>query len=72
MTETDIGFYTLSQIVSSKGEIGIVPFSRSTVFRMIKNGTFPQPIRGFKANVWPKEVIHNYIARLEKSLYEKD
>lgn len=73
MTEdSEIGFYSIAQLVSTKGKIGILPFSRATVFRMVKNGTFPQPIREFKANVWPKGVIHNYIVRLEKSRYEKN
>lgn len=65
MSEEDIGFYTIKQIVSSKGKIGILPFSRATVFRMVKAGTFPEPIRTFKANVWPKKTIHDYLRRFE-------
>lgn len=63
--DSEIGFYTLKQIVSSKKHIGILPFSRATVFRMVKDGTFPEPIREFKANVWPKKTIHEYIRRIE-------
>lgn len=70
--DSEIGFYSIAQLVSTKGKIGILPFSRATIFRMMKAGTFPEPIRSFKANVWPKGVIHNYIVRLETSLYEKN
>lgn len=62
---SELGFYSLAQIVSSKKKIGILPFSRATVFRMVKDGTFPEPIREFKANIWPKKTIHDYLRRFE-------
>lgn len=69
--DSEIGFYTLKQIISGKGKIGILPFSRATLFRMVKRGDFPEPIREFKANVWPKQVVHNWLRRVEHDAWQR-
>lgn len=42
---------------------GIVGFSRSTMYAMIKDGTFPAPLRiGQRAVAWPESSICEWIA----------
>lgn len=67
----EIGFYGLVQLASRQGteiykeRIGIFPWGRNTILRMVDAGTFPAPIKGLgRQLLWPKEVIHAYIRRL--------
>lgn len=70
---SEVGFYSMRQLASfeetdkQKGQIGIFPWSRSTIRRMIKRGKFPLPIKGLgQAMVWPKDVIHAYIEKIKE------
>jgi prophage regulatory protein len=52
----EIGFYNAKQVVE------MTTFSRTTIWRAVRNGSFPRPVKlsaGRKG--WPREVIHNWI-----------
>ena len=65
------GFYDISQLASrketdrQKGYIGVLPWSRSQIERLIKAGKFPKPISDGYKKIWPKAVIHEYIESLK-------
>ena len=65
------GFYDISQLASrketdrQKGYIGILPWSRSQIERLIKAGKFPKPISDGYKKIWPKAVIHEFIKTFE-------
>ncbi len=66
------GYYTLSQLCSTgpnsrDGErIGLFPFGKTKIIKMIKAGEFPKATRysGHKW-LWDKDVIHEYIQEMD-------
>ncbi len=38
-------FYRMAQLATRPGQVGRYPFSPATIWRWIKAGTFPAPIR---------------------------
>lgn len=65
-----VGFYDISQLASrreterQKQHIGILPWSRSQICKLVKEGKFPKPLSDGFRNIWPKRVIHEYIESL--------
>lgn len=54
----DNGFLRQSQLVPS-----IVPFSPATLWRKVKNGTFPKPVKlSERVTAWPVDAIREYLA----------
>lgn len=54
----DTGYVRQSQLVPS-----IVPFSAATLWRKVKNGTFPKPVKlSERVTAWPVEAIRQYLA----------
>lgn len=70
------GYYNLRQLSSAeetsrqKKRIGVFPWSRAKIRRLVKRGEFPRPVRfGEAANTelwWRKTDIHQYIEREEQ------
>lgn len=70
-----IGYYDLRQLSSAeetsrqKKRVGVFPWSKAKIRRLVKNLEFPQPVRfGRAANaelLWRKQDIHQYIERKE-------
>lgn len=56
----DAGFIRQSQLIPS-----IFPFSPATLWRKVKDGTFPQPVKlGPRITAWKVEDIRDWIERL--------
>lgn len=74
----EIGFYSLAQLYTCretkrlKKHVGIFPWGKNTILRMVARGEFPAPIKGIgKINLWPKEVIHDFIENIKERGREK-
>ncbi len=53
-------FLTFRQLETVCG----IPFCRAQIFRMVKSGKFPTPVKlGPKTNVWPEAEIDNWCKR---------
>ena len=69
MTGEAVGYYDLTDIARTretakqKGSRGLVPWCKSKIRRMVKEGTFPKPMTDGYRLIWPKEVIHDYLAK---------
>ena len=71
-----IGYYDLRQLSSAeetsrqKKRVGVFPWSKAKIRRLVKRLEFPQPVRfGKAANTelwWRKTDIHHYIEREEQ------
>lgn len=49
------------EVSPSKGQRGLVPFSRATIYRMMDEGRFPRPIKlGPKSTAWLSEDIQKF------------
>ena len=56
----------LHQLASNKHRVGILPISRVTIWRLVRAGKFPRPIRiGDNATCWLEEDIRQYLASLK-------
>ncbi len=58
----------LKQIIGDKDNHPLIPISRSEIWRKVKNGNFPKPIKlSAKVTVWRSEDIQNYINQHKES-----
>ena len=56
------GFYRLKQIIPD-----ILPISRSSFLRKVKDGEYPQPVRlGKRTVAWRKSEIQAYVEKVGK------
>ena len=54
--------YRLSHIASTKDHQGILPISPATVWRKVKEGTFPKPYKlGENTTVWDADQIDQWL-----------
>lgn len=70
-----VGYYDLRQLSSAKEtsrqkeRVGVFPWSKSKIRRLVKRLEFPQPVRfGKAANTelwWRKTDIHQYMKEME-------
>jgi predicted DNA-binding transcriptional regulator AlpA len=64
MAIPETGFIREAQLVTtpSKGKVGPMPFGKSTLWRMVRNGKFPKPIKlGARVTAWRCEEVHEWI-----------
>ncbi|MEL5856948.1 helix-turn-helix transcriptional regulator [Aeromonas veronii] len=64
MTIPETGFIREAQLVTtpSKSKVGPMPFSKSTLWRMVRDGKFPKPIKlGARVTAWRCEEVHEWI-----------
>jgi prophage regulatory protein len=55
-------YIRISEIASRPGHEGMLPVSAPTIWRWVKLGTFPPPIRlGPQTTAWPVEAIEEFI-----------
>ena len=61
-----IGFYKISDIIQTNGSTRepILPISRSTWLRGIKEGIFPEPHKLMGINVWAKKDVLALLGRI--------
>jgi prophage regulatory protein len=56
----EIGYVRQSQLIPA-----IFPFSPATLWRKVKDGTFPQPVKlGPRITAWKVEDVRDWIERL--------
>jgi prophage regulatory protein len=56
----------LCQLATTSRRVGILPISRVTIWRLVRAGKFPRPIRiGGNATCWLEEDIRQYLASLK-------
>ena len=56
------GFVREAQLVTTGDKVGPLPFSKSTLWRMVRNGKFPKPIKlGARVTAWRCEEVHEWI-----------
>ena len=56
-------FVRLDELATTKGNRGLLPVSKPTIWRWIKAGTFPAPIRlGPAVSVYDLDEVHAFIA----------
>lgn len=70
-----IGYYDLRQLSSAeetsrqKKRVGVFPWSKAKIRRLVKSLEFPQPVRFGKASnaelMWRKTDIHQYMKEME-------
>jgi predicted DNA-binding transcriptional regulator AlpA len=62
-------YIRIGQIASRPGHEGMLPVSAPTIWRWVKQGTFPAPIRlGPQTTAWPVEAIEDFIQRRTQGL----
>lgn len=45
------------------GKLGILPFSASTLWRRVRSGTFPAPVKlSERVTAWKAEDVHRWLA----------
>jgi predicted DNA-binding transcriptional regulator AlpA len=58
----------LSEIASSPKRAGLIPLSRTTIWRLVRSGDFPSPVRlGGRVTVWFESEIRQYLEVLRNS-----
>jgi predicted DNA-binding transcriptional regulator AlpA len=61
----DIGFIRLPDIIGDKDNPGIIPISRSSWHKGIKEGRYPKPVKlGERASAWRIEDIRKLVDEL--------
>ncbi|MDX0333418.1 helix-turn-helix domain-containing protein [Sinorhizobium meliloti] len=56
------GFYTVKDVCR------LVGVCRSTLYNMIKDGTFPKPGKRYRrGNIWPKSAVREWLRTRTKS-----
>lgn len=60
------GFVRVSQLLGRRGVPGILPISRTEMYRQLRAGRIPQPIKiGKRAVAWSAATVRLMIAELE-------
>ena len=58
----ETGFIRLPTVLT------VFPVSKTTLWEMIKNGTFPKPVKlGPRISAWPVEAIRNFLETVARS-----
>jgi predicted DNA-binding transcriptional regulator AlpA len=64
-TATRVAIYEKKAVYQSSDIMTMFGISRATLWRWVKNGTLPAPVKfGTRLNVWKPEQIENFIAKL--------
>ncbi|MEL3925776.1 helix-turn-helix transcriptional regulator [Aeromonas enteropelogenes] len=62
MTLPKDGFVREAQLVSNSDNVGPLPFSSSTLWRMVAEGKFPRPVKlSARITAWRCEDVHKWI-----------
>jgi prophage regulatory protein len=60
------GFVRVSQLLGKRGVPAILPISRTELYRQLRSGRFPQPLKiGKRSIAWPAAQVRSMIAELE-------
>jgi predicted DNA-binding transcriptional regulator AlpA len=59
-------YIRLKQLASQPGKPGYLPFSASTIWRLVKSGSFPQPIKlGISITAWKCAEVDQWLKTAE-------
>ncbi|HHQ4748484.1 helix-turn-helix transcriptional regulator [Aeromonas veronii] len=68
MAIPETGFIREAQLVTTASKVGPLPFSKSTLWRMVGDGKFPKPIKlGPRVTAWRCEEVHAWISSQGKA-----
>lgn len=57
-------YIRISQLASGPGRAGLLPVSGPTIWRWVRQGKFPPPVRlGPQVTAWPMEAIEKFLAQ---------
>lgn len=63
-----VKFYRVKDIVGTKENPGPVPVSIPTIWRWVRNGTFPKPFKlGESTTVWNVDHVHEFVRQRNAS-----
>jgi predicted DNA-binding transcriptional regulator AlpA len=66
-TYPEIGFLRLRDVIGGKANSGIIPVSRSSWYKGIAEGRYPEPVKlGERASAWRVEDIRRLIDELNQ------
>jgi hypothetical protein len=61
--------YRLPQLVGSKSEPGLIPVSKATIWRWVRERHFPKPFKlGAGTTVWDAVQVESFIAKQREGL----
>jgi len=62
MTIPETGFIREAQLVTTPSKVGPLPFSKSTLWRLVRDGKFPAPIKlSPRVTAWKCESVREWI-----------
>jgi predicted DNA-binding transcriptional regulator AlpA len=65
-------YIRLNQLATKPGKPGYLPFSTSTIWRLVKKGTFPKPVKlGNSILAWKCIEIDAWLAEAEELRAQK-
>jgi predicted DNA-binding transcriptional regulator AlpA len=54
--------YRMKELATTKTQLGLLPVSPATIWRWVKDGTFPAPFKlGLNTTVWDASEVHKWI-----------
>jgi prophage regulatory protein len=57
------GYIRLIQLIGMPGRPGVLPVSRATLWRMVRRGSFPAPVRlAQRVTAWRVEEVRRWLA----------
>lgn len=68
MAIPETGFIREAQLVTTASKVGPLPFSKSTLWRMVRDGKFPAPIKlSPRVTAWKCEAVREWISSQGKA-----
>ena len=59
-------YVRIRQLASAPGREGMLPVSGATIWRWVRAGTFPQPVKlGAGTTAWPIEAVECFLRQRE-------
>jgi predicted DNA-binding transcriptional regulator AlpA len=49
------------ELITERGNVGLLPISRSTLLRKLDKGEFPRPVKVLGVRTWPRHVIEDWL-----------
>lgn len=64
MSTKQLKVYRLTTLASTPDKSGLIPVSPATIWRWVKNGTFPAPFKlGQNTTVWDADEIDQWLGK---------
>ena len=60
-------YIRIGGLATTKSKLGLMPFSPATIWRKVKEGTFPKPVKlGERITAWHMDDIEQWLAARHK------